>query len=68
MLIHIGKDFMNNMHPRWLVKQENITKRLLNYKYVAKFLALRSRHKIRVKGYKSNRNIFDSFRRDGTKS
>ena len=57
VLLHLGLDFMNNIHRRWLIKQHTITNRIRNFKYVGKFSALRSKHKIRVKGYKGiNRN------------
>lgn len=55
---------MNNMHPRWLIKPNTITKRLLDYKYVAKFLNLRSRHKVRIKGWKKGNRVLDNFYRN----
>ena len=55
------------MNPRWLVNQDKITKRLLEYKHVTQFLTLRSRHKIFVKGYrgyKSSREMFNNFNQE----
>ena len=61
VLIHLGEDFMNNLHPRWMIDPATITKRIMNYKYVGKFLSLRNKHKIRVKGYKKARGMFECF-------
>ena len=67
ILLHRGETFENNMNPRWLVNQNKITKRLLEYKHVTQFLTLRSRHKIFVKGYrgyKSSREMFNNFNQE----
>lgn len=63
VLLYLDLDFMNNLHKRWRVKPEQITKRILNFRYVGKFFALRNKHKVRVKGYKSmNRNnLFNNY-------
>lgn len=60
ILIYRKEFFMNNMHPRWYVNPNKITRRLKDYKYVDKFLNLRSRHKIRVKGWKKNPHFYGS--------
>lgn len=54
------------MHKRWQVKPEQITKRQRNFRYIRKFFALRNKHKIRVKGYKSmNRNnLFQNYSKE----
>jgi hypothetical protein len=64
VLMHRNEDFLPYLHPRWMVKGHQLTKRMLNYKYVSKFLKLRSRHKIKVKGFRNRGNPFDHFTRD----
>ena len=57
---------MNNLHKRWLIKPEQITNRIRNFRYVGKFSALRSKHKIRVKGYKgmNRNNLFGNYSKE----
>lgn len=44
------------MHSRWLIKHASITKRLLDYRYVAKFLKVRSNYKVNLRLGSVNRN------------
>jgi hypothetical protein len=59
---------MKNLHSRWCVNPNTITRRLRDYKYVDKFLNLRSRHKIRVKGWRKHRHLYDPNYKPDTSS
>ena len=50
VLIYRDEPFELYIHPRWKIRPEQLTNRILSYKHVKPFLHLRSRHKVHVKG------------------